>query len=612
VRRARPPLLPGQHKVGLPDLRWAGTGVCGRRASHRGPNNGTAGCGLPLAAGAVRGAASQPLTAACAPADRGPPSRRLAAMSLALSNGPASSNANHAASRKAVTAIESQALTVKNVRGVPETVRVAWIVQELRGVVAVVDIIAAVRGLAHKEAAHFFSEQKENWQRSQTLRLERIALTEITGNGSSECGRPVQDVEVCALADLHKVIEAIASVQGQPAGADDVCSRLERSVQEWARIRLEQRLRELSDDQANIKVALQSVFASRELPKLSSAADNKASGGRATSSVSTATSPTACAQTATSASAVTLAPLSNPPAPLSNPPAPRSNPSTSSHGSPYIGPTSGVPTPLTGFWLYDPAPPAPQSRGGGSSSAARLPATSHALTGSTGTAAGPSAGPLSDGSPRLAGQTLGLSIGPPASHGGSASAALPSLLSASSSNGASSASTTTQAGQSRKRPREPAPCIPAQALSFNQMTGGPELFRCTLCGVEVANRDDGAILVSDVAVAVCGHLYCTGCLAGSMLSGLPDEVYKCRRCGLQSHAYDRLRPGFATQRVEPFKVASKASAASLQLAFAHACSIVPYVLHCARIPCALVCFACSNDIVCRGLGTDTNGRVRGT
>ena len=467
-------------------------------------------------------------------------------MSLTLATGPASSNANHASNRKTVTVIETQALTIKNVRGVQETVRAAWLVQELRGVVAVVDIISAVRGLAHKEAALFFSEHKENWQRSQTLELERIALTEITGNGSSECTRPMQDVEVCPLADLHKVIEAIAAVQGQPAGADDVCSRLERSVQEWARIRLEQRLRELSDDQANIKMALQSVFASRDLPKLSSAA-NQAFSAPATTCVSTATSPMACARTSTTASSL-------PQAPLSNPPAPRSNPSTSLHGSPYIGPASGVPTPLTGFWLYDPAPPAPSSRGGGSNSGARLSATTPAVTSSTGTAAGPSTGPASNGSPCLAGQPLGLSIssiGQPASHGAT-SAAFSSLLGASSGNGAGSVGT--QAGQLRKRPREATVCIPAQALSFNQMTGGPELFRCTLCGVEVANRDDGAVLVSDVAVALCGHLYCTGCLAGSMLSGLPDEVYKCRRCGLPPLAYDRVRPGLPVQRIEPFKV----------------------------------------------------------
>lgn len=53
--------------------------------------------------------------------------------------------------------------------------------------------------------------------------------------------------------------------------------------------------------------------------------------------------------------------------------------------------------------------------------------------------------------------------------------------------------------QSRKRPREATASIPAPALSFNQHTGGAELFRCTLCGLEVANRSDGSTLVSDVA-----------------------------------------------------------------------------------------------------------------
>ena len=112
----------------------------------------------------------------------------------------------------------------------------------------------------------------------------------------------------------------------------------------------------------------------------------------------------------------------------------------------------------------------------------------------------------------------------------------------------------TSHGHSRKRPREAPTCIPAPALSFNQVTGGPELFRCTLCGLDVANRNDGSLLLSDVAVAVCGHLYCTGCLTGAIISGLPDDVYKCRRCGLQPLAYDRVRQGVAVQRVSVFKV----------------------------------------------------------
>jgi len=56
------------------------------------------------------------------------------------------------------------------------TVRVAWIFRELRGVVANVDLIAAVRGLAHKEAVHFFSQHKEKWLRTQWMGMERIAL----------------------------------------------------------------------------------------------------------------------------------------------------------------------------------------------------------------------------------------------------------------------------------------------------------------------------------------------------------------------------------------------------------------------------------------------------
>lgn len=119
-----------------------------------------------------------------------------------------------------------------------------------------------------------------------------------------------------------------------------------------------------------------------------------------------------------------------------------------------------------------------------------------------------------------------------------------------------SSGSTGQMAQNRKRPRESTvAALPAQALNLNRVTGGAELFRCPLCGIELANRDDGSTVASDVAVASCGHLYCTGCLAGALVSGLPDEVFRCkrRRCGALPVWYDRIRHGVAAQRVEVFK-----------------------------------------------------------
>ena len=432
---------------------------------------------------------------------------------------------NHASIHKAAAAPEWQALTIKNKQGAQQTVRVAWLVQELRGLVAVVDVVSVVRGLAHVDAARFFSEQKENWQRSQSLGLERIAFTKLVGSGTcADSNRPVQDLEVCTLPDLSKVLDAMAAVQGQPEGAEDVSSRLQRSVQDWARIRLEQRVRELSDDQANIKAALQSVFHTTE--------------------PDTATSAPHASPAEPSASNA----LSALPAPGSNNPAPST--SSSRHSSPYIGPANGVAAPLSGnFWLYDPVVStkvAPCSAGG-------------------------AAAPGSNGSPCLVSQTMSQSSPIVGGHGmgvhqtnGASTPCVQGICAATSLVSALSSGTGpvggpsngVQMAQSRKRPRDSnCSALPAQALNFNRVTGGAEMFRCTLCGIEVANREDGSTIVSDVAVASCGHLYCTGCLTGAVVSGLPDDMYRCRRrrCGAVPAWYERIRHGFATQRVEIFK-----------------------------------------------------------
>ena len=106
--------------------------------------------------------------------------------------------------------IDSQMLTVKNVKGVHMTVRVAWIFRELRGVVAIVDLMAAVRGLAHKEAVHFFRQHKEKWLRTQWMGMERIALAEITViNGSPGSHRTMEDVEVYPLAELFEAAPTV-------------------------------------------------------------------------------------------------------------------------------------------------------------------------------------------------------------------------------------------------------------------------------------------------------------------------------------------------------------------------------------------------------------------
>lgn len=469
---------------------------------------------------------------------------------------------SHGLNKNTGAEIDSQVLTVKTVKGELNTVRVAWILKQQRGVVAVVDLIAAVRGLAHTEAAQFFIQHKENWQRTQSLGLERIALAEITGNVSPESYRTIH-VEVCPLGDLTTAIDAIAAVQGQPAGADGVCLRLQNSVQEWARKCLEQRLRELSDDQANIAAALQSIFTVREphtpMPITSSTATNVSD---APAPVSTSTATLAHMLTSTTKTSTPAEPTSNPY--LAEP---RSNPATSTsshsspylgshsspylgaHSSPYLGALSAVQPSSGGFWLYDPAPPAPASRGGeGSSGFGRTPSANAASASITSSA---SARTGTNGS--LGGQPPSQSARQPDSNASAAAALSAAFNIAGGACGSAHTANVAQA-QSKKRPRGAAACLPSQALSFNQMTGGPELFRCTLCGLQVANRDDGSTLVADVAVAVCGHLYCTGCLAGAILSGLPDEMYKCRRCGLPPSSYDRVRHGVVTQRIELFKV----------------------------------------------------------
>ena len=62
--------------------------------------------------------------------------------------------------QKSAPIIDVHVLTVKNVKGVKETVRVGWIARDTRGVVAVEDVISAVRGLSHEEAARFSRNTK--------------------------------------------------------------------------------------------------------------------------------------------------------------------------------------------------------------------------------------------------------------------------------------------------------------------------------------------------------------------------------------------------------------------------------------------------------------------
>jgi len=472
-----------------------------------------------------------------------------------MSYGANTALSSHATNHKAAAAIEWQALSIKNIEGASQSVRVAWLVQELRGLVAVVDVISVVRGLAHVDAARFFSEQKENWQRSQSVGRERIAFTKVAGSGAAfDSNRPAQDLEVCTLPDLSRVLDALAAVQGQPAGAEDVSSRLQRSVQDWARIRLEQRVRELSDDQANIKAALQSVFPASE-PNTTTQSTFAASSASADASACNGTAVTPSRAAAAAAELSTPSTVSAPPAPASN----NAVPSTSSsrHGSPYIGPASGVSAPPSGtFWLYDPVIPAKGAPASGGGTSAPGSNGSPRVVGQAN----------SHGSPLLSGQPIGVNQLNSLNglNGLNGAGALPlistpaSLVSALTSGTGSVGSTgsTGQMVQSRKRPRESAvAALPAQALNLNRVTGGAELFRCPLCGIELANRDDGSTVASDVAVASCGHLYCTGCLAGAMLSGLPDEVFRCkrRRCGALPVWYDRVRHGVATQRVEVFK-----------------------------------------------------------
>jgi len=250
------------------------------------------------------------------------------------------------------------------------TVRVAWIFRELRGVVANVDLIAAVRGLAHKEAVHFFSQHKEKWLRTQWMGMERIALAEITViNGSPGSHRTMEDVEVCPLAELFEAVDAIAAVQGQPVGADNVCARLQNSMQEYGRKQLEHRLQELSDDQANIKVALKSIFTVREpSSNMTYATAPQHSNANLDHMLMSAAKP-----------CVALAELKGNPAPAEL----RSNEATSTsshsspflgahsspflgaHSSPYLGAINAVQRSTGSFWLYDPVPSAPAGGGGG-------------------------------------------------------------------------------------------------------------------------------------------------------------------------------------------------------------------------------------------------------
>lgn len=329
-----------------------------------------------------------------------------------VANGAAHSS--HESTLKIAPAFDSHLLSVKNVKGVKETIRVAWIVRDTRGVVAVEDIISAVRGLSHEEAATVFRQQREDWQRSQSLEFERIVLPPVNGYSSN------QDVEVCTLEDLPKIMDAIAAVQGQPEGVDDVCSRLERSLHEWARIRLQQRLRELSNDQANIHAALQSVFTVRESQKPNSAAAPTATNASNTSSPAVTAVPSSAALPAnrsSSGSSIT--------APTSN-----AAPTTSSHSSPYIGPASGVAAPPSGqFWLYDPAPAPtpPASRGGGLT----LSATTAATVIATIAATAPLSGTANSGSPLLSPKLTGILGG----HNGSQHAAAATAHTASSAGG---------------------------------------------------------------------------------------------------------------------------------------------------------------------------------
>lgn len=318
-------------------------------------------------------------------------------------------------------------------------------------------------------------------------------------------------------------------------------------MQEYGRKQLEHRLQELSDDQANIKVALKSIFTVREpSSNMTYATAPQHSNANLAQMLMSAAKP-----------CVALAELKGNPAPAEL----RSNEATSTsshsspflgahsspflgaHSSPYLGAINAVQPSTGSFWLYDPVTSAPAGGGGGRGVGSRR--TSSASIG----ASNASTGLGNTGSPRLSGQ--------PTSYSANQPAPTASLSAAFSAVGVGDGSA--QVGNvthlpSRKRPRESATCLPAQALSFNQITGGPELFCCTLCGLHVAKRDDGTTLVCDVAVAICGHLYCTGCLCSAILSGLPDEMYKCRRCGLHPHLYDRIRHGVATQRVDVFKV----------------------------------------------------------